>query len=49
VIRRAASLRASSANDGWILPQLAGLLLDGRDQLRVMMADVDADQLTGEV
>ena len=48
-ISRAASLRASLANAGGIVHSCAGLLLDRGDQLGVLVADVDVDQLGGEV
>ena len=48
-ISRAASLRASLAMDRGDRAQLVGLLLDRGDELGVLVADVDVDQLAGEV
>ena len=48
-ISRAASLRAGVGVERRDGAQHAGLLLDGGDELGVLVADVDVDQLAGEV
>ena len=45
---RAASLRASLAWNGAIVHSSLGLLLDRGDELRVLVADVDVDELADE-
>ena len=48
-ISRAASLRAGVGVERGDRAQHVGLLLDGRDELGVLVADVGVDELAGEV